>query len=100
VAIKELIIHYESVIQELKNNKTLEMSLAAQTIEKLNQSLREKQQEVLDILERFSPLMEYKMNESSIQAERKEKIEQHYAANLDLLAVILDKYRIVVLPKK
>ncbi len=42
------------------------MNVANGTIQKLNQSLREKQQELLEILERFSPLMEYKLNPVSI----------------------------------
>jgi hypothetical protein len=66
VTLKELVIHYENIIQELKNNKILELDMLNQTIEKLNQNLKEKEQEVLEILERFSPLMEYKINPISI----------------------------------
>lgn len=63
---KDLVLHYENIIQQLKNNKALELSLAHENIQKLNQNLREKQQEVLEILERFSPLMEWKINPSSL----------------------------------
>lgn len=44
IAMKDLVLHYESVIQELKSNKTFEMNVANTTIQKLNQNLREKQQ--------------------------------------------------------
>lgn len=54
---------------------------------------------MLEILERFSPLMEYKLNAQSIEVERKEKIERHYKANVDLLSVMLDKYSIAALSR-
>jgi hypothetical protein len=44
VSMKELVIHYENIILELKNNKALELDTLNKTNEKLNQSLREKQQ--------------------------------------------------------
>ena len=71
IAMKDLVLHYQNIIQQLKNKKNLELNLANQTIQKLNQGLRQKQQEVLEILERFSPLMEYKLNPASIEEERK-----------------------------
>ena len=42
------------------------MGILNNKIDKLNESLRSKQQEVLEILQRFSPLMEYKLNEGSL----------------------------------
>ena len=47
IEMKELIIHYEQQLDELKKNKILELQLANDKIEKLNLSLRNKQQEVL-----------------------------------------------------
>lgn len=41
---KELVLHYEEIILGLKKNKETELSLANDKIEKLNQSVREKQQ--------------------------------------------------------
>ncbi len=41
---KDLVLHYENIIQQLKNNKALELNLVHENIQKLNQSLREKQQ--------------------------------------------------------
>jgi hypothetical protein len=40
--------------------------LSNQKIEALKVTLHEKQQEILDILNRFSPLMEFKVNQQSI----------------------------------
>lgn len=59
-------MHYESLIEELKRNKVTELSIANNKIESLKQSLNEKQQEILDLLNRFSPLMEYKMSHEDI----------------------------------
>lgn len=44
--------------------------------------------------------MEYKLSSASIEEERKDKIEKHYKANIDILGVMLDKYSIVALKKK
>ena len=33
--------------------------------------------------------MEYKLNENSIEEQRKEKIKKHYKADIDLLSVLL-----------
>ena len=45
--------------------------------------------------------MEFKMNEPSLEEDRKSKIEKHIKADIDLLGVILDKYKIASLqPKK
>jgi hypothetical protein len=42
--LKEIIIHYESIIEELKRNKITELTIANNKIESLKQSLNEKQQ--------------------------------------------------------
>ena len=47
---KELVIHYEEKIQELKRHNEIEDRLSQDKISKLNQTLREKQQEVLELL--------------------------------------------------
>lgn len=44
--------------------------------------------------------MEYKLSSTSIEEERKEKIQKHYKANIDLLSVMLDKYGIAAVSKK
>ena len=41
---KEIIVHYESLIEELKRNKMTELSISNNKIESLKQSLNEKQQ--------------------------------------------------------
>ena len=47
VEIKELVLHYEQIVQDLKKDKEIEMGILNNKIDKLNESLREKQQEVL-----------------------------------------------------
>lgn len=44
--------------------------------------------------------MEYKINQGSLDEERKEKIKKHYKADIDILSVLLDKYNIAALSKK
>jgi len=55
---------------------------------------------MLDLLNRFSPLMEYKMSHEDIDEERRRKIEEHQRADIDLLDVMLQKYDIVALRRK
>ena len=43
--------------------------------------------------------MEFKLNPGNLEVERKEKIQQHYKADIDLLSVLLDKYQIAALKK-
>jgi hypothetical protein len=93
-------VHYESLIEELKRNKMTELSISNNKIEALKQSLNEKQQEILDLLNRFSPLMEFKMQHEDIDEERKRKIQEHQKADIDLLDVMLQKYDIVALRRK
>ncbi len=52
------------------------------------------------MLNRFSPLMEYKMNHEQIDVERKRRIEEHQRADIDLLDVMLNKYDIVALRRR
>ena len=77
-----------------------ELSISNNKIEALKQSLNEKQQEILDLLNRFSPLMEYKMQKEDIDEERKRKIQEHQRADIDLSEVMLHKYDIVALRRK
>ena len=44
-----------------------ELEMANETIAKLKSNLQEKQQEVLEVLSRFSPLMEFKLNQPSLE---------------------------------
>lgn len=88
------------MIEELKRNKITELMIANNRIESLKLSLNEKQQEMLDLLNRFEPLMEYKMNREDIDEERRRKIEEHQKADIDLLQVMLQKYDIVALRRK
>jgi hypothetical protein len=97
---KEIIVHYESLIEELKRNKMTELSISNNKIESLKQSLNEKQQEILDLLNRFSPLMEYKIHKEEIDEERRRKIQEHQKGDIDLLEVMLQKYDIVALRRK
>ncbi len=77
-----------------------ELSISNNKIESLKQSLNEKQQEILDLLNRFSPLMEFKMQHEDIDEERRRKIQEHQRADIDLLDVMLQKYDIVALRRK
>ena len=97
---KEIVVHYESLIEELKRNKMTELSISNNKIESLKQSLNEKQQEILDLLNRFSPLMEYKIHQEDIDEERRRKIQEHQKGDIDLLEVMLQKYDIVALRRK
>ena len=73
--IKNLVFHYETMIEGIKRNKVTELEMANDTINKLKNNLQEKQQEVLEVLSRFSPLMEFKLNQPSLEEERQTKIK-------------------------
>ena len=75
IEIKELILHYESMIEELKKNKSNELSLASQKIETLKFHLDQKQRELIETLSRFETLLELQTNRSSIEEDRRIKIE-------------------------
>lgn len=62
------------MIEELKKNKADELQIASRKIEGLKLNLEQKQQELLETLNRFSPLMELKVNRASIEEERRAKI--------------------------
>jgi hypothetical protein len=62
------------MIEELKRNKADELSIASKKIEGLKFNLEQKQQELIEMLNRFTPLMELKVNRPSIEEERRAKI--------------------------
>jgi hypothetical protein len=74
IEIKELILHYESMIEELKKNKANELSLASQKIDTLKYNLEQKNHELVEALNRFEPLLQLQKNRPSIEAERRAKI--------------------------
>ena len=75
--------------------------MATQKIDSLNAQLHHKHQEIIELLNRFSPLVELKVNRGSIEVERRAKIEQTQKADIAILEVLLEKYQIVSLrPKK
>ena len=88
------------MIEELKLNKENEMSLAEDKIKQLKDSLDQKQQEVIELLNKFSPLMELKVNPNNIEQERREALEKNKRGSLDVLDVLLNKYQIVALKGK
>lgn len=100
IEIKELILHYESMIEELKKNKSDEVFLASKKIEGLKLNLEQKQQELIETLNRFSPLMELQVNRADIHEERRVKIQQSQRADVAILEVLLGKYGIVSLRPK
>ncbi len=51
-------------------------------------------------MNRFSPLMEYKIHKEDIDEERRRKIQEHQKGDIDLLEVMLQKYDIVALRRK
>ena len=81
-------------------NKENEMSLAEDKIKQLKDSLDQKQQEVIELLNKFSPLMELKVNPNNIEQERREALEKNKRGSLDVLDVLLNKYQIVALKGK
>ena len=100
IEIKELILHYESMIEELKKNKANELSIASQKIDTLKYNLNQKQEELVEALNRFEPLLELQRNRPNIEEERRIKIEQSQKTNVAILEVLLDKYGIVSLKPK
>jgi hypothetical protein len=89
------------MIEELKKNKLNEIELANQKIESLKATLDQKQHEIIELLNRFSPLVELQLNRPSIDEDRRAKIEQTQKADVAILQVLLEKYQIVSLrPKK
>jgi hypothetical protein len=97
IEIKELILHYEAMIDELKKNKADELELANGKIDTLREALLQKQQEVEQILAKYAPLMDVHINRQDVGAERRAKIEQTQKGDLAILSVLLDKYQIVSL---
>jgi hypothetical protein len=63
---------------------------------KIRNRLEEKEQELLDILTKFSPLVKIHAGEKSFEEDRKERIERHWKADVALLDVLLRKYKIKV----
>lgn len=90
------VYHYDTLIEELKKSHASEIELMRHKLDKTSQSLEEKQQELLDILTRFSPLVKIHAGEKSVEEDRKERIERHWKADLGLLEIILERYRIRV----
>ena len=88
------------MIDELKKNKENEVSLAEDKIKQLKDSLDQKQQEVIELLNKFSPLMELKVNPNNIEQERRDVLEKNKRGSLDVLDVLLNKYQIVALKGK
>ncbi len=68
IEIKELILHYESMIDELKKNKADELELANGKIDTLREALLQKQQETEQILAKFTPLMDLHINRQDVAA--------------------------------
>lgn len=76
------------------------MDLAEDKIKQLKDSLDQKQQEVIELLNKFSPLMELKVNPNNVEQERREALEKSKRGSLDVLDVLLNKYQIVSLKRK
>lgn len=85
IEIKELIMHYETMIDELKKSKANELSIASQKIDTLKFNLEQKQQELIEALTRFEPLLELQVNRGNIEEERRAKIEQAQRSNISIL---------------
>lgn len=68
IEIKELILHYEAMIEELKKNKADELELANGKIDTLKEALLQKQRETEEILAKFSPLMQMHVNRQDIES--------------------------------
>ena len=88
------------MIEELKKNKANELSIASQKIDTLKYNLNQKQEELVEALNRFEPLLELQRNRPNIEEERRIKIEQSQKTNIAILEVLLDKYGIVSLKPK
>ena len=93
-------MHYESMIEELKKNKANELSIASQKIDTLKYNLNQKQQELIEALQRFEPLLELRKDRGNMEAERAQKIEESMKTNVAILDVLLNKYGIVSLKPK
>ena len=76
------------------------MDLAEDKIKQLKDSFDQKQQEVIELLNKFSPLMELKVNPNNVEQERREALEKSKRGSLDVLDVLLNKYQIVSLKRK
>lgn len=63
-----MILHYESMIDEMKKNKADELELANGKIDTLREALLQKQQEIEQILTKFSPLMDLHINRQDVAA--------------------------------
>jgi len=63
-----LILHYESMIDELKKNKADELELANGKIDTLREALLQKQQDIEQILAKFTPLMDLHINRQDVAA--------------------------------
>jgi hypothetical protein len=85
IEIKELIMHYESMIDEIKKSKSNELSIASQKIDTLKFNLEQKQQELIEALNRFEPLLQLQVNRGSIEEQRRAKIEQSQKSDIAIL---------------
>lgn len=63
-----MILHYESMIDELKKNKADELELANGKIDTLREALLQKQQDIEQILAKFTPLMDLHINRRDVAA--------------------------------
>lgn len=62
----KVIYHYDALIEELKRSHASEIELFKHKLAKMTKSLDEKQQELLDMLTRFSPLVKIHAEEKSV----------------------------------
>lgn len=85
------------MILEQKKKMETEIEISNNRIESLKRNLQQKQEELIEILTKFSPLLDFKMNKASIDEERRAKIEQSYKGDISILSIYLDKYKIASL---
>jgi hypothetical protein len=63
----KLVVHYDAIIEGMKKSHETELELLRHKITGLSKNLDEKQQETLDILTRFSPLVKIHAEEKTIE---------------------------------
>lgn len=83
--------------QEEKKLLETKIESLSDEVQRLSKSLKDKQQELTDILTRFAPLVSIHSEEISLEEDRKQRIDKHWKADVAILDAMLKQYRIKVL---